>query len=95
MKINISKEFTALSGTYDKLLMHNPDRGFRTELCLLIKEHYPDERYDHYLIAQDKERQSSDYADERGLPDADLVTQESSRSLAYAHEDKEHYRFSW
>ncbi|MBO7217578.1 MAG: hypothetical protein J6V50_02650, partial [Clostridia bacterium] len=41
----IHKKFSALSGSDDKLLFHNPDRGFRTELCLLIKEHYPDEVY--------------------------------------------------
>lgn len=43
--INISKSFQALNGSDEKLLFQNPDRGFRTELCLLIKEKYPDDIY--------------------------------------------------
>lgn len=43
--INIQKTFEVLNGSDEKLLFENPDRGFRTELCLLIKEHYPDEIY--------------------------------------------------
>ena len=43
--INPDETFKPLSGSNDSLLFDNPDRGFRTELCLLIKEHYPDEIY--------------------------------------------------
>ncbi len=45
LKISINRSFKPLSGNKSEMLNHNPDRGFRTELCLLIKEHYPDEIY--------------------------------------------------
>lgn len=55
-----------MSGSDDKLLFDNPDRGYRTELCLLIKEHYPDEIYFGEGIRFDSEEEAEKHKVEKG-----------------------------
>lgn len=56
--ITINETFKPLSGSHDNLLFDNPDRGYRTELCLLIKEHYPDEIYFEEGVRFDTEEEA-------------------------------------
>lgn len=83
MKINISKEFAALSGTYDKFLMHNPDRGFRTELCLLIKEHYPDEIYFNEGLRFDTEEEAEKHKVSKGPGYVYSAVKDDNGSILY------------
>ena len=65
-KISFKNEFQPLSGSDDKLLFKNPDRGYRTELCLLIKEHYPEDIYFNEGVRFDTFEEAEKHKVEKG-----------------------------
>ena len=82
--LDIQKTFTPLSGDKCDILMHNPDRGFRTELCLLIKEHYPKDVYFGEGVRFDTEEEAERHKVELGPGYVySAVTDENGATLYY------------